>query len=140
MRVLKSVLVLAAMATLLIEAPAFAHHSFAMFDNTKTVTLDGTIKDFQYTNPHSWIQLLVVDAQTGKDVEWSIEGGALNALAREGWTRHSLKPGDKATIVVHPLKSGAIGGSLVSVSINGAYIGRGPMGGIGPRDEGQNQN
>ena len=111
------------MATLLIEAPAFAHHSFAMFDNTKTVTLNGTIKDFQYTNPHSWIQLLVVDAQTGKDVEWSIEGGAPNGLVQKGWTRHSAKPGDQAEVTIHPLKDGRPGGSLISMAVNGEKIG-----------------
>lgn len=125
MRVSRLLMTLAGLCASLAAIPAFAHHSFAMFDNQKTVTVEGTVKDFQYTNPHSWIQLLVVDPKTGKDVEWSIEGGALNALAREGWNRHSLKPGDKATIVVHPLKSGAVGGSLVSASVNGAYIGRG---------------
>jgi len=137
MRVSKSVVALAGVWVSLAAAPAFAHHSFAMFDNQKTVSVEGTVKDFQYTNPHSWIQLLVIDPKTGSVVEWSIEGGALNALAREGWTRQSLKPGDKATVVVHPLKSGAIGGSLVSVSVNGVAIGRGPRGAAGPQAAGQ---
>jgi hypothetical protein len=104
-------------------APAFAHHSFAMFDSTKNVTLDGTIKDFQWTNPHSWVQIVVKDPATGKDVEWSIEGGSPNGLARSGWKRTSLKPGDKAQVVIHPLKDGTAGGSLVTVSVGGVKIG-----------------
>jgi hypothetical protein len=112
-----------AAAGLLAASPsAQAHHSFAMFDNTKDVTLEGTVKEFQWTNPHSWIQLMVKDA-SGKDVEWSLEGGSPNGLARSGWTRTSVKPGDKAVIVVHPLKDGSPGGSLVTVSINGQKIG-----------------
>jgi len=100
----------------------FAHHSFAMFDNQKSLDLEGTIKEFQWTNPHSWIQLIVKDP-SGKDVEWSIEGGSPNGLGRSGWTRISLKPGDKATIVIHPLKDGTPGGSLMSATVNGLQIG-----------------
>jgi Family of unknown function (DUF6152) len=101
---------------------AVAHHSFAMFDSQKTITLEGTIKEFQWTNPHTWIQLLVRDA-AGKEVEWSIEGGSVNGLARAGWKRTLLKAGDKATVVIHPLKDGNPGGSLVTVTVNGQVIG-----------------
>ena len=101
---------------------AVAHHSFAMFDSQKTITLEGTIKEFQWTNPHTWIQLLVRDA-SGKEVEWSIEGGSVNGLARAGWKRTLLKAGDKATVVIHPLKDGNPGGSLVTVTVNGQVIG-----------------
>ena len=120
----KKLMVAAGLAAVsLAAAPAFAHHSFAMFDNQKNLTLDGTIKEFQWTNPHSWIQLIVKDPTTGKDVEWSIEGGSPNGLERSGWKRSSLKPGDKAQVVVHPLKDGTAGGSLVSVSVGGVEIG-----------------
>ena len=104
------------------SVPAMAHHSFAMFDSQKNLTLDGTIKEFQWTNPHSWIQIVVKDS-SGKAVEWSIEGGSPNGLARQGWTRNSLKPGDKAVVVTHPLKDGTAGGSLVSVTVNGVAVG-----------------
>jgi hypothetical protein len=116
---------LAALATVLGAAPALAHHSFAMFDNAKEVTLTGTVKEFQWTNPHSWVQLVVKDA-SGKDVEWSLEGGSPNGLARRGWSRTSMKPGDKAVIVIHPLKSGDNGGSLMRVTVNGTPL---PAGG-----------
>lgn len=102
--------------------PALAHHSFAMFDNQKDLTLEGTVREFQWTNPHSWIQVMVKD-ESGKEVEWSIEGGSPNSLSRNGWKRDSLKPGDKVVVVTHPLKDGSPGGSLVSVSVNGERVG-----------------
>jgi len=123
MQVSKKMLALAGFAAVaLAAAPAFAHHSFAMFDNTKNVTLEGTIKEFQWTNPHSWVQIVAKDA-SGKDVEYSIEGGSPNGLARQGWKRTSLKPGDKAVLVMHPLKDGTAGGSLVTVTVNGVQVG-----------------
>lgn len=101
---------------------ALAHHSFAMFDNSKNVTIEGTVKEFQWTNPHSWVQLMVKDA-TGKEVEWSIEGGSPNGLSRQGWKRTAIKAGDKAKVVIHPMKDGAPGGSLVEISIDGVKVG-----------------
>jgi hypothetical protein len=119
---MKASLCLAAVVAASLAAPAFAHHSFAMFDNQKDVTLEGTIKEFQWTNPHSWIQVMVKD-ESGKEVEWSIEGGSPNSLSRNGWKRTSLKPGDKVVVITHPLKDGSPGGSLVSVSVNGQMVG-----------------
>ena len=100
---------------LLATAPAFAHHSDAMFDSTKEVVLNGTVKEFQYTNPHSWIQLLVPAAQGAAPVEWSIETAAPIVLLRAGIKPASLHPGDKITLRLHPLKSGGPGGSLIEV-------------------------
>lgn len=94
--------------------PAFAHHSDAMFDSTKEVVLNGTVKEFQYTNPHSWIQL-VVPATAGAPVEWSIETAAPIVLLRAGIKPTSLHPGDKISLRMHPLKSGAPGGSLMEI-------------------------
>jgi hypothetical protein len=114
----------AAMALACVPAwPVRAHHSYTMFDMDKDVTLDGTVKEVQWTNPHIWVQLLVRDA-AGKDVEWSIEGNSPNMLARAGWTRHALNPGDKAVMVIHPVKSGGKGnsGSLAAVTVNGKKI------------------
>ncbi len=125
MRISKGAPALAgAAAALLAGAPVIAHHSFAMFDNKQNMTLEGTVKEFQWTNPHLWVQLLVKDPATGKEVEWSIEGGSPNGMRRQGWARTSLKPGDKAVVHIHPLKDGAPGGSLVSVSVNGQQVGR----------------
>lgn len=116
------VLPMVAAAVALGAPPALAHHSFAMFDNTKTVTLEGTVKEFQWTNPHSWIQVMVKDA-SGGDVEWSVEGGSPNGLARQGWKRASLKAGEKVVITIHPLKDGSAGGSLVNATVGGVKIG-----------------
>jgi hypothetical protein len=103
-------------------APAFAHHSFAMFDRQKSVTLDGTVKEFQWTNPHCWVQLMVKDPATEKEVEWSLEGLGPNGLSRGGWTRKSLKPGDKAVVVIHPLLDGMPGGQMVTVTVGGQQL------------------
>ncbi len=94
--------------------PASAHHSGAMFDDAKEVVLVGTIKEFQYTNPHSWIQILV-PREGGGDVEWSIETAAPIVLLRAGIRPNSLRPGDKVTLRTHPLKSGSAGGNLIDV-------------------------
>jgi hypothetical protein len=103
-------------------APAQAHHAFSMFDPTREIVLDGTVKDFQWTNPHAWVQLIVKDS-SGKEVEWSIEGASPNNLARFGWNRSSVKAGDRAQAVIHPLKDGSIGGSLVKITVNGQVVG-----------------
>jgi hypothetical protein len=85
-----------------------------MFDNTKEVTLVGTVKAFQWTNPHSWLQVNVTGAD-GKTVEWSFEGGSPGILSRNGWKRTSVKPGDKVTVIFYPLKDGKPGGSFLEV-------------------------
>ena len=101
---------------------SLAHHSFATFDQTKQMKLVGVIKEVQWTNPHIWVQLVVKDP-SGRAVEWSIEGGSPNALSRQGWKRSSMHAGDAAEIVIHPLKDGSNGGSLMKVSINGQQVG-----------------
>jgi Family of unknown function (DUF6152) len=95
---------------------ANAHHSYAMFDLSQTVTLQGTIRDFQWTNPHSWIWIDVPDA-TGAAQQWGIEGMSPNYLARRGWNKHTLSPGDKVSLVIHPLKGVEHGGSFMSVTL-----------------------
>ena len=112
---LKTFAIAAVAAASGLAAPAFAHHSFAMFDSSKTMTLVGTVKEFQWTNPHTWIQLNV--PTSGKTVEWSIEGGSPNGLARRGWKSTVLKPGDKVTIVIAPMKDGSSGGSLKTITL-----------------------
>jgi hypothetical protein len=108
-------LVLAAAGVALAAGPALAHHSGAMFDSTKEVTLEGTIKEFQFTNPHSWIQLNVADPN-GKVTEWSLETGGVSGLYKRGVRASSLKPGDKVTVIAHPLKNGNAGGSVRTVT------------------------
>jgi hypothetical protein len=94
---------------------ASAHHSFAMFDRTKEVQLDGTVKDWQFTNPHSWLQLLVME--NGNPVEYGIEGSSVNTLLRIGWGPGSFKPGDKISVVINPLRDGRKGGAFVKATL-----------------------
>jgi len=93
--------------------PATAHHSFALFDVSKTVSLQGTVKKFEWTNPHSWITLEVPGPRNAVD-EWLIELPAAGALAREGWNKNYIKEGEKLILRVNPLKDGRKGGSLES--------------------------
>ena len=95
--------------------PALAHHSFAMFDGDRKVTLEGTIKQFLWTNPHAWVVMTVADAQG--QTEWEFELPAPSGLARDGWLPKSLTPGMRVTVVAHPLKNGDSGGSLVTVTL-----------------------
>jgi hypothetical protein len=86
-----------------------------MFDFDKTVSIDGTVKDFQWTNPHVWIDVIVESPEGPK--QYGVEGFAIPVLKGAGWTFNTLKPGDKVTIVLNPLRSGALGGSLVSATL-----------------------
>src|SRR5262245_24799131 len=119
---MKAPILSAVVLSALFTSLASAHHSFAMFDNQQEKTLTGTVKELQWTNPHIWIQMLVDDPATGAAVEWSIEGASPNNLARKGWSRTSIKAGDKVVIVIHPLKNGDHGGSLVKVTVNGQQL------------------
>ena len=105
---------LAAVAVSLLAVPALAHHSFAMFDADKTVEMTGTVKDLEWTNPHSWLQVEVTDDK-GKASEWGLEMGAPATLARQGWKPKTVVAGDKVTVRLHPLKDGSSGGQFVSV-------------------------
>ncbi len=97
---------------------AHAHHSAAMFDMTKTVAVSGTVKEWQFMNPHSWLQLVAVDSD-GKEVQWSFEGpspagggASVNSLMR----KDTFKPGDKITVESHPMKDGRHAGLLGPVT------------------------
>ena len=95
--------------------PLQAHHSTAVYEKEKQVTLRGVVKEFQYTNPHTWVQLLVKD-EDNNTVEWGIEGGSPNFLKRRGWTAKSLKSGDEVILLIRPLRDGQPGGTLISVT------------------------
>ena len=108
-----SVIVALSVSSLLPIGPALSHHSFAMFDRTKEVTLAGTVKTFEWTNPHSWLQLVVRDPRGGEK-EYSIELGSPNTMSRSGWRKTSFKPGDRVTVKIYPMRDGAAGGAFVS--------------------------
>ena len=117
---------IAALALILSAAaapPALAHHSFAMFDQSKQVTLKGTVKDFQWTNPHAWIEVEIQNAQGAPEV-WGVELNSPNNLIRQGWKRTVMKPGDKVTVIINPLKDGTKGGLFNAVYLaNGSLLG-----------------
>jgi hypothetical protein len=102
-----------AIAAVLTASAALAHHSFAMFDQSQTVTLQGAVKDFRWTNPHVFIEVLVKN-ENGADEEWSIEMTSPEHLARAGWRPGTLKPGDKVTLNIHPMRDGVKGGEYLS--------------------------
>jgi hypothetical protein len=114
------------LAVMLTASPALAHHSFAMFDQSKTIELQGAVKDFRWTNPHVFIQLLV-ENESGVDEEWSIEMTSPEHLARAGWRPSTLKPGDKLTLSIHPMREGIKGGQYLSgTGSDGPLIGSRP--------------
>jgi len=104
--------------------PANAHHSFAMFDANKDVTLEGTIKEFQWTNPHAWIMLNV--AKGASPEQWAIEMNGPSGLVRDGWKPKTLTPGMPVTVTIHPLRDGSNGGQFMTVKLpDGTTLGRG---------------
>lgn len=102
--------------SMIVSVPSvLAHHSFAMFDSTREVTIEGVVKEFQWTNPHSWLQVETIN-EAGETEEWAVEMLSPSVLGRMGWRRNSLAPGDKVRVVLHPLHSGAFGGNMVRVT------------------------
>lgn len=109
---MKRILTLAAVAGMALVAPASqAHHSFAMFDRTQSVTVSGTVRQFQWSNPHAYIQL---EADDG--VEWSLEMGSPMYLYARGWRPRSLRAGNVVTININPLRNGSPGGVVLDVT------------------------
>ncbi len=116
----------AAAAMLFIQPaqPAAAHHSGAGFDSTKVVEIKGTIKEFQFKNPHTWIQV-VVDDGGGKTTEWSLEWGSPNQLGRMGYRPTTFPPGAKVTIRLNPMRNGAPAGGFIAAKFeDGTTIGQ----------------
>ena len=100
----------------LLSTTAVGHHSFAMFDPDKTVKLDGTVKEFLWTNPHSWILVVVKNAQ-GAEEQWAIEMGGPAGLARDGWRPTTLTPGMPVSALIHPLRDGSRGGQFMAITL-----------------------
>ena len=117
---LKVAAIIAGMAVFAVTAAA--HHSFAMFDMEKLVTVSGTLKLFEWSNPHCWLHIVAVDPVSGKNVEWAFEMGSVPQIAAQGWKADSVKVGDKITITAHPLKDGSRGGQYESVKFGDGKI------------------
>jgi Family of unknown function (DUF6152) len=112
-----ALLMAAPFSSLIVSAPAFAHHSFAMFDQKNGVEMEGVVREFRYVSPHSFI-ILEVKQEDGTVESWTLEGVSPSALAREGWSRASIKTGDELKVWVAPLRSGAPGGAWVTQKIH----------------------
>ena len=125
---MKPVVVVAILVAGIVGPSVSAHHSFAAFDNAKNVTLMGTVKELQWTNPHIFLQILVTDAN-GRVEEWSLESVSVGTARRLGWKPDILKTGDQVTAYLHPLRdeSNGKGGSLTAVVLpNGQVLGQIP--------------
>ena len=107
--------------------PALAHHSGAGVDRTRTITVTGIVKDFRWTNPHSWIDLEVTDAKG--TALWSVEMNPPPYLVRAGWKSTTLKPGDKVSVSLNPIRTGEPGGIFVSVTLADGRVLGGRAGG-----------
>jgi hypothetical protein len=111
-------------SALTVATPGSAHHSFAAYDITKLVTINGTVREFQWSNPHVWIYVSALDGK-GVAQDYAIEGGPVIGLKRSGWTKDSFKPGDNVRISFRPLKDGRPGGGfLQAVTAGGKVLGR----------------
>jgi hypothetical protein len=95
---------------------ALAHHSFSMFDMQATKTIAGTVKQFEWTNPHTWLWIYVPNDK-GEMEQWGIEGMSPNYLGRRGWSKNTLKAGDKVSLDIHPLRNGEHGGTFLNVRL-----------------------
>ena len=115
-------------ATILITALALyaaadAHHSSAMFDKETVREANATVREFQWTNPHIWIQILI-ENEAGELEEWSIEGGGTNTLFRRGWRPNSFQPGDEIEIRFNPMLDGSAAGFFVAAKLaDGSTLG-----------------
>src|SRR5262245_48544993 len=104
---------ISAVLAVAIAAPAFAHHSFAMFDANKIVTAKGTVKEFEWVNPHSWLRVMIKDQTTGRDLQWAFEMSSPATMTRLGMTPDIVRVGDAVTVTYHPLKDGSRGGQFM---------------------------
>ena len=116
-------IVLAALSLATLQLALLGHHSASMFDNTKVMEISGTIKEFQWTNPHVWIQVIV--KSTSGTQEWSIEGGGPNTLSRQNWRPTTFKAGDTVTFRINPMRDGTPAGLFVGAKFSdGKTLGR----------------
>jgi hypothetical protein len=99
-----------------VAAPvAYAHHSMAMFDASKTITIEGTVKSFRWTSPHPFMEMTVL--YKSGPLDWTIEVSSLSTLMKAGWTPSTIKFGDKVVLKCHPMRNGTAGGNFVSLTL-----------------------
>lgn len=108
-------------AAVLVAAPAAAHHSSSAYDKDKQLVVSGTVKEFRWANPHCWLYVLVPDGNGGTNL-WSMEGGSVSVLARNGWRADSIKTGTHVRVMVQPNRDGSNGGGFVSVTLEDGRV------------------
>jgi hypothetical protein len=106
---------------LCIAATAYAHHSAAGIDQTKTVTQEGIVKQFKWANPHSWLEIEVTNDKGATEI-WNLEMNPPAYLVRAGWKSNSVKPGDKIKFTARPFKNGDPGGLFVNVTLSDGKV------------------
>ena len=110
---------LTAVAVAAFTASALAHHSFAMFDQQQTVTVQGTVKEFEWVNPHAWLRVMVKDEKTGTPALWALELSSPSRLVTMGMRADSVKAGDAVSVTFHPMKNGSRGGQFLQAVLPG---------------------
>ena len=129
MRVIRSMAgagLVAALALSVGMAPVFAHHSFGLFDMSKSSEIDGTVIKFEWSNPHCWLFVMVQSADSG-EVPYGFELTSVGEMIRRGWTKTVVKPGDKVKVKFHPVRDGRPAGYMMTVmTADGKYVGRAP--------------
>jgi hypothetical protein len=116
-----TVISLLLIGSLIIGAPAAAHHSSSAYDKDKQLIVAGTVKEFRWANPHCWLYVLVPDSNGGTNL-WSMEGGSVSVLARNGWRADSIKTGEHVRVMVQPNRDGSNGGGFVSVTLEDGRV------------------
>lgn len=111
----------AALVSMLSTGAVVAHHSPAAFDRTNPLIVQGTVQQFKWVNPHSWVFLQVPDGKGGTD-KWTLEGGSTSVMVRNGWKSTSLKPGQKVKALIAPNRDGSNGGELLSVTFEDGKV------------------
>ncbi len=104
-------------ATLSAASPSLAHHSFAAYDSTRTLTLAGTVESFAWANPHAVLRILAPGSGAGPQAEWEVETSSPGIMQRFGWKRDSVRRGDRVVVVLNPMRDGSHHGRLHTVTL-----------------------
>jgi hypothetical protein len=119
----------AAGISVLLAIPANAHHSQVMYDGDTEIEMRGVVEEFDWANPHTWLYVTITD-ESGAPSQWVFESNSTGQLTRVGWSADSIKPGDEVTVIMHPLRDGTRGGTIVAVHMpDGTVL---PSGGMRP--------
>jgi hypothetical protein len=130
MRAIRSMRVLVGLAAALAcgvgVSPVIAHHSFGLFDMSKTSEIDGTVVKLEWSNPHCWL-FVTVEAPNNPEVSYGFEMTSVGEMIRRGWTKTALKPGDNVKVKFHPVRDGRPAGYMMTVmTADGRFIGKPP--------------